>query len=711
MSFELPLRLTKECYREVHRLVVAGDLAQIVTLLERELESSKGRNVLTPASLLPGPSTTGLSPLVQAAYHGQQEIVKYLVNQLPSPIFLNHTDTVCFKSGSVVHHCTALLAAALLGHTHVARILLTAGIETETRDCAGATALCEAAFHGHFELVQLLHNDYKADVNAPNMFGWAPLHVAIDRDHREIVDYLIHSADADVNQTTPEGYSALHVAAMRGRVNVVKKLLAMKDGARDEEEVGVCIEGADPNSQHPTDYVPPPIYLAAANSRHNVVEVLKKHQGVSAGCYRDLNLLRGVCKVDLGHNPSPLWKEAFTGSALRKSDLADKSHEVSLCAIEAYGRRKEIQCEEDVERLSQLPLAEALTEQRYQALIIQERCLGSRDHELFWNLSKLATNLPNTGFDGSEVSVASQQLLLRALEVFEAHRLPFFERGFILPQEIQNDISSWVEVHLLPSLSKLSLTHVRPEFPRFVIFLLHFLKVVRQRTSALKNQYQCDDTNPRSLLCQILLLFCLWIKYNHLSVAQGFSTSESLDSLGRRFVTENLYLSGGITLLHEVTTSRYWIHDSSLRDDRVKVKHRGSELLLIALLEWGAAEVINVSEPIKGDTPIHQLSHALGSNFFFRTISSLLSVLVRYGAHVDAVNSSGDTALSVCLNMHGLSEATRQTLRDILSPPAPPPLACLCCHHILTLGIPYMALHCIPPRLKRFIQLHDSKKK
>ena len=638
MSSELlPLRLTKECYREVHRLAVAGDLAQIVALLEGELESSKGRSVLTPASLLPGPSTTSLSPLVQAAYHGQLEVVKYLVNQLPSPIFLNHTDTVCFKSGSVVHHCTALLAAALLGHTLVARTLLTAGIETETRDCAGATALCEAAFHGHFELVQLLHDDYKADVNAPNLFGWAPLHVATDRDHRAIVDYLIHSAGADVNQTTPEGYSALHVAAMRGRVNIVKKLLAMKVAAGDEEEEGVCIESADPNSQHPTEeYVPPPIYLAAANSRHNVVEVLKKHQGVSAVCYRDLKLLRGVCKVDLGQNATPLWKEAFTGSGVGKRELTDKSREVSLMgAVEAYGRRKEIQCEEDVERLSQLPLAEALTEQRYQALIIRERCLGSRDHELFWTLSNLATNLPNTDLDCSEVSVASQQLLLRALEVFEAHRLPFFERGFILPQEIQNDISSWIEVHLVPSLSKISLTPVRPDFPRFIGFLLHFLMVVKQRISALKDQYQCDDTNPRSLLCQILLVFCLGIKYNHLSVARGFSTSDSLDLLGRRFVKENLCLSGDTTLLHEVTTSGYWIHDSSLRDDRVKVNHHGSELLLTALLEWGAAEVINVSEPINGDAPIHQLSHALGSGFFFfHTISSLLSTLVRFwGTH------------------------------------------------------------------------------
>jgi len=116
MSSLPSLRLSDQCYGEVFRLAVGGHLAQLVATLEQE-RCKGGGFQLTPATLLPDPTASPPrhSPLVQAAYSGHLEVVQYLISQAPTPNFINHTDAVCFRSGSVVHHCSPLLAAVLHG--------------------------------------------------------------------------------------------------------------------------------------------------------------------------------------------------------------------------------------------------------------------------------------------------------------------------------------------------------------------------------------------------------------------------------------------------------------------------------------------------------------------------------------------------------------------------------------------------------------------
>ena len=49
--------------------------------------------------------------------------MEYVVHSYPAPKYVDYADTVHFDSSSAVHCCTALTAAAMRGHTEVARVL------------------------------------------------------------------------------------------------------------------------------------------------------------------------------------------------------------------------------------------------------------------------------------------------------------------------------------------------------------------------------------------------------------------------------------------------------------------------------------------------------------------------------------------------------------------------------------------------------------
>jgi len=132
---------------------------------------------------------------------------------------------------------SAALGAAL-DHPELIVPLVEAGVELETRDAEGRTALTVAARRGLRESVASLVRA-GADTAARDEKRWTPLLHAADRGHSEVVRTLLQAgADpgSSVDEGDSEGWSPLRAAARRGRVEVVRILI----------EAGV-----DPRAQHP----------------------------------------------------------------------------------------------------------------------------------------------------------------------------------------------------------------------------------------------------------------------------------------------------------------------------------------------------------------------------------------------------------------------------------------------------------------------------
>ena len=119
----------------------------------------------------------GCTPLFNAAYRGNFEIVQILINHKADP-----------NSGK---YGTPLIIAANWGYTEIVELLIKSGANLNKKEAVELhTALMEAAKNGHKKIVQLLI-DAGADVNAE---GWNKNHTALKlaevHGYTEIVEIL-----------------------------------------------------------------------------------------------------------------------------------------------------------------------------------------------------------------------------------------------------------------------------------------------------------------------------------------------------------------------------------------------------------------------------------------------------------------------------------------------------------------------------------------
>ena len=119
-----------------------------------------------------------------------------------------------------------LLAAARKGDAAAVQSLLSKGVDVNSQNSYGATALTYAADKGHLEVVKLLL-EHKADVNAKDTFYKStPLGWAMSRSHIEIIKSLVEAGADDAG-------TALRGAAAKGDAKLVAAIL---DAAKVNEK-------------------------------------------------------------------------------------------------------------------------------------------------------------------------------------------------------------------------------------------------------------------------------------------------------------------------------------------------------------------------------------------------------------------------------------------------------------------------------------------
>lgn len=121
-------------------------------------------------------SSAGYTPLILACYYDHLKFVRYLVEQ---GVEVNGEEGTS----------TALQAASYKGFTELAKFLLEAGADPDTRDANGMSPLHYASQFNHVEIVKLLvtHN---ADTDVQDSNGHSPADIARLLEHTEVEEIL-----------------------------------------------------------------------------------------------------------------------------------------------------------------------------------------------------------------------------------------------------------------------------------------------------------------------------------------------------------------------------------------------------------------------------------------------------------------------------------------------------------------------------------------
>uniref|UniRef100_A0A8C2APS4 Cortactin-binding protein 2 n=1 Tax=Cyprinus carpio TaxID=7962 RepID=A0A8C2APS4_CYPCA len=186
----------------------------------------------------PVPLDDGQTLLLQAASQGNVTLLSMLLNQDPLLDIHHHQHKLT----------SALISAALNGHTDCLNLLLTSGASADAVDETGFTPLHAAAENGHHGCVKALVK-YGADLDRECSQGRTPLYLACEQGHVECVKVLL-DAGADCSHVTTDNCTALHATVSSGHVGTLKLLLHHPS---PEPDLGLPASTSGPNQelQHP----------------------------------------------------------------------------------------------------------------------------------------------------------------------------------------------------------------------------------------------------------------------------------------------------------------------------------------------------------------------------------------------------------------------------------------------------------------------------
>ena len=197
-------------------------------------------------------------------------------------IIEKRSDLMSHKSLTLMHW------AAWQGHETIVNLLLSKGVDPDSKDKNNRTPLSWAASNGHETIVNLLLSN-SVDPDAKDDSGTTPLSYAASEGHETVVNILL-SKGVNPDPRDDLGWTPLIWAALHGYEKVVNILLSKgvdpdsrsKDGrsilsraaSRGDEEVVnlLLLKGADPDSKDNGNQTP--LSHAAFNGHETIVNLL-----------------------------------------------------------------------------------------------------------------------------------------------------------------------------------------------------------------------------------------------------------------------------------------------------------------------------------------------------------------------------------------------------------------------------------------------------
>ncbi|KAL4724248.1 hypothetical protein ACLX1H_008861 [Fusarium chlamydosporum] len=158
----------------------------------------------------------GVTPQDLSKADGYDDITNLIAESIPI--------SIAGRQESESRSLAALLCAAELGN--IGRILqvLDEGVDINSLDIDGRSALSVSAEHGHIDIVVAL-TQRGADLNIKDSNGGSPLWWASRYGYEKIVEYLA-SQGTNVNNQDADGQSPISVASQYGHLTTIKVLLS-----------------------------------------------------------------------------------------------------------------------------------------------------------------------------------------------------------------------------------------------------------------------------------------------------------------------------------------------------------------------------------------------------------------------------------------------------------------------------------------------------
>ena len=606
-------------------------------------------------------------PLFEAVIQGCMESLLYFLTRFGDVIdFASATEphTFCSSpflrrylhlSNPSVHGSSILSAACHISNSDrcldIVEILVSRGALVNSCDCYDHTPLMEAAGVGKVEVLKFLV-ERGAIVDACNKGGFTALFygAASNSNSVDVIKYLV-SKGANIGHHSKFGYTALHYAAHRGYVETVKELLAL----------GASPEFVQAGSQN-WNYVSPPLLLAASRMHRKVADVFLEHPECTPELRIDTLLLlgSGISRIS-ADTVEPLWREALT--------LREKSSS-STQLVSPIGGRTEMRTTADLD-----PVMSSRAEMDYQSWIIKNRCLGTVEPNVVIGACVHAVELFKSN-QYSEAEILLKHVLTTLLSRLQC--LPSDMRAY----ELNHSAVSVLDHSLIHIKTKVSemVKIANGEAPNMMMFIDFCQKYLELMVDASQSHSCMESFNMSIMVSCALEIFTHWYdqqvlrKANNPTDGTRIVPDEEYKTCLQLFVSTCFRHSQYVTLVHDAMSCRVKVSADVVR----------------TMLECGGDCYIDFLDK-HGKRPLHV---AVESGR-----PELVSLLLEFSTHLDAVNSEGSTAAEVV-------DRKNSGIQQIFSDFLPLPLRCLASQAVVATKIPYEMLN-LPLHIINYIKLHD----
>jgi len=552
--------------------------------------------------------------------------------------------------GYLIEGASPLWCAAGAGHLKVVKALVRAGADINHATKTSSTPLRAAAFDGRLDIVKYLI-EHKANIHLANKYNNTCLMIAAFKGHLEVVKCLLEKG-ADPNQKAHCGATALHFSAECGHVAVIEELL----------NSGAVITRNDEGMS--------PLLCAAERTKARVVEYLLSRSGFNRqDRIESLELLGASFANDKDSYDLDLaFSYLHRAMQERFSDVEQPLLKPEVASIEAYEYREETRTLVELESIQHD--ANAI---HMESLVIRERILGVNNPELHHPIVfRGAVYADDARFDRCiclwchalrlrqrmQLSVAKD--LLRFAQVFSQ----VLHVGLELSFEVLEEVLAATILEL--ERNKAKIAHPGP----------------KDDVEVIAEEMDCNITTALYLIVIVTKML-------------GKSNPDKEQIIYRHIFRLNqldVRTKKGSTLLHlaaSVDTPVDEFHTS----DICRFPCASTCKLLIQ-----CGFDVNGMD-FRRNTPLHLIVSYSKPISDFMTLHSIIMTLIEGGAHIDAVNSYGETPFQAATT--GVAEIILRTQTKLS-------LKCIAAKVIQQYSLPYKDQ--VPRPLESFIELHGTGK-